>query len=179
MTAKARIVLQDCKLAIKRHTLNLQGEELRASWVAILALLRAIGHVLSKVDSKQSPEMNQSIDEWWKALINTKPEPAIFWGFIESGRNNLIKMYEHGISRHLIVPGPEFEGKPSTIWIDQANSRGGGIRSEQGYAVSNLATGPFAGRYEKEVASEACNWWLEILNIIDERAKEIENSQGA
>jgi len=172
MTAKARIVLQDCHHAVKNHTLDLQGEELRVSWVAILTLLRAVGHVLDKADSKSSPAMAQAIMEFWKGIKVSKPEPAIFWQFIENSRNRMIKLYEHGISRELILKGPELEGAPTTLWIDQANSRGGKLTAHDGEVISRLADGSaFAGQSERAVAIEACNWWMRILDEIDARAR--------
>lgn len=173
MTDKARIVLQDCHHAVARHTLDLQGEELRVSWVAILTLLRAVGHVLDKVDGKASPAMAQAVAEWWKAMNASKPEPAIFWQFIEGARNRVVKLYEHGIWRQLVLEGPEHKGKPTTIWVDQANSRGGKVTSEDGHVISQLAHGPFAGRVERDVALEACKWWHEVLDGLDTRAREI------
>jgi len=172
MTAKARIVLQDCQSAVQSHTLDLQGEELRVSWVAILTLLRAVGHVLDKADSKSSPAMASAIAEWWRDINASKPEPAIFWQFIENSRNRVIKLYEHGISRQLILKGPELEGAPTTIWIDQANARGGKITSHDGEVISRLADGStFAGQSERDVAFEACKWWKGVLDGIDARAR--------
>src|ERR1700681_2813253 len=110
MTHKARIVLQDCRHAVARHTLELQGEELRVSWVAILTLLRAVGHVLDKVDGKASPAMAQAVTEWWKAMNASKPEPAIFWQFIDEARNRVVKLYELRIWRQLVLEGPEHQG---------------------------------------------------------------------
>lgn len=172
MTAKARVVLQDCQHAVANHTLDLQGEEFRVSWVAILTLLRAVGHVLNKADSKSSPAMEQAIKEWWKDINASKPEPAIFWQFIENSRNRTIKLYEHGISRKLILEGPELEGKPTTLWIDQANSRGGKLIAHDGEVISRLADGSaFSGQSERAVALEACKWWRGILDGIDTRAR--------
>lgn len=172
MTAKARVVLQDCQYAVANHTLDLQGEEFRVSWVAILTLLRAVGHVLDKADRKSSPAMARAIEEWWKDINASKPEPTIFWQFIENSRNRTIKLYEHGISRQLILKGPELEGKPTTICIDQANSRGGKSIAHDGEVISRIADdSAFAGQSERTVALEACKWWRGVLDGIDARAR--------
>ena len=173
MTDKARIVLQDCQRAVASHTLELQGEELRVSWVAILTLLRAVGHVLNKVDSNSSPAMAQAVAEWWKAMSASKPEPAIFWQFIENARNRVVKLYEHGIWRQLVLEGPEYQGRPTTILVDQANARGGRMTAQDGHVISKLADGAFAGQSERDVAIEACKWWRGVLDRLDARAKEI------
>ena len=83
MTKVARIVLQDAKHAITVHNRRMQSEEFRASWFAIIGLLRAVGHVLSKVDKNSSYSMRYAIDQKWQSLRDSKPEPAILWQFIE------------------------------------------------------------------------------------------------
>jgi hypothetical protein len=173
VTKKARVVLQDCEHAIAKHTLELQGEELRVSWAGIWTLLRAVGHVLDKVDSKASPAIAQAVEEWWASLNGSKPEPAVFWKFIEPGRNRIVKLYEHGIWRQLELEGPELNGERTTIWVDQANSQGGRMSADSGRVISQLDWGPFAGRLEREAAVEACRWWHGVLDGLDARAEEI------
>jgi hypothetical protein len=173
MTDKARIVLQDCQNAVASHSLDLQGEELRVSWVAILTLLRAVGHVLDKVDGKSSPAMAQAVAKWWKATNASKPEPAIFWQFIDDARNRVVKLYEHGIWRQLVLEGPLHQGMPTTILVDQANAQGGKIITEDGHVISELSDGAFAGRSERDVAFEACRWWHGVLGGLDARAREL------
>jgi hypothetical protein len=99
MTQKARIVLQDAQRAIANHTDALQSEEFRASWFAVVGLLRAVGHVLANEDARSSEGMKRAIEEKWAELWRTKPEPKIFWKFILHERNRFLKNYEHGIVR--------------------------------------------------------------------------------
>ena len=35
------------------------------TWVATVSLLRAVGHVLNKVDGASCPEMRAAVDEVW------------------------------------------------------------------------------------------------------------------
>jgi len=171
MTEKARIVLQDCKHAVAAHTLDLQAEELRVSWVSILALLRAVGHVLDKVDATSSAPMKAAIRSWWDKINASKPEPRIFWEFIEQERNEVLKVYEFGIRRQLEFDGPEHEGRPTRISVDLASAQGGKMTSEDGEVVSHLRAGSFSGRPECEVAIEAIKWWDSVLDEIDEKSK--------
>lgn len=170
MTERARVVLQDLKRAIEKHSDKLQSEEFRVSWFAITGLLRAVGHVLGKVDAESSPILKRAIDEKWRALVASKPEPAIFWHFIELERNRFLKNYEHGISRTLSVPGPALDGKPTVIVVDCANSRGGAF-SPGATLESKIADGPFAGRREREVAWDAYDWWKCYLDEVDALAR--------
>lgn len=71
--------------------------EWRIYWVAGLALLRTVGHVLAKVDAKASADHADAISALWGALqLDREGQGAIFWNFIEKERNNLLKTYSFG-----------------------------------------------------------------------------------
>ena len=70
--------------------------EWRLFWIAGIALLRTIGHVLAKVDATSSSDHNAAIDNAWIAWKADTSGNAIFWDFIEKERNNLLKTYEFG-----------------------------------------------------------------------------------
>jgi hypothetical protein len=166
MSAMARVVLQDAKHAIARHTDTLQAEAFRISWLAVIAALRAVGHVLDKVDGAESPAIRRAVDESWSELLATRPEPKIFWGFIDYERNRFLKNYEHGIVRTLTVP--VFEGG-GYLEIDGANSRGGEFSPGSRF-ISFISSGPYEGREERAVAWEAHAWWEDYLDRVDHLA---------
>jgi hypothetical protein len=68
----------------------------RLFWVAGVALLRTVGHVLAKVDSKGSRHQQQAIGSLWAEWNADRESSAIFWNFIEEERNNLLKTYSFG-----------------------------------------------------------------------------------
>jgi hypothetical protein len=68
-------------------------QEWRIYWVAGLALLRTVGHVLKKVDAKTSPNHADAISALWRGFQADRVNSAIFWDFIEKERNNLLKTY--------------------------------------------------------------------------------------
>jgi hypothetical protein len=70
--------------------------EWRLLWVAGIALLRTVGHVLARVDAKASDAHRRAIDSAWAAWKADKSEHSIFWDFVEEERNNLLKTYEFG-----------------------------------------------------------------------------------
>jgi hypothetical protein len=72
---------------------NEELPEWRLYWVAGIALLRTIGHVLAKVDANSSADHSQAIDSLWRKLKSDREENWIFWDFIEKERNNLLKTY--------------------------------------------------------------------------------------
>src|SRR5262245_48794944 len=93
MTLAARQVLDDCRDALGDLADGVQGPTFRRRWITALALLRAVGHVLDKIDSEKSHLYRESIRNWWKRLKSTEPEPHIFWDFIDKERNMLLKEY--------------------------------------------------------------------------------------
>ena len=172
MTKHARVVLQDCKHAIAKHTDDLQAEDFRISWISIVTLLRAVGHVLKNVDAQQSPAMKQAIDKKWNELEQSKPEPYIFWEFILKGRNQFQKIYEHGIMRKMTIPiKPDLH-----ISVDLANSSGK-FSSPNAEMKSYVLRGQFEGISEREVARSAYDWWKKYLDEVDLLAQQYQEDK--
>ena len=168
MIRYARIVLQDCKHAITKHSINLQAEEFRISWITIITLLRSVGHVLQNKDSQISRLHKKAIDKKWNDLNKTKPVPEIFWEFIVKERNRFLKEYEHGISRvgHIGVRNTDGKGEIS-LSLDMANSRGSTMGVDNTQIKSVISSGKYKDQNEKEVAWMAHDWWNNYLYEID------------
>jgi hypothetical protein len=145
MNLRARTVLEDCRGALEDLHEGVQGNEWRRRWVAAVALLRAVGHVLRYVDAEKDPKLAEAINREWKALSSSKPEPKIFWEFIEQERNNIIKRYE-------IHAG-----------------QGVTVNVAAGTAVYHypITTGAFLGRDQREIVRMAIEWWENYLNKIE------------
>ena len=160
MTNKAREVLDDCRKAVSEIKDGVMGRKWRIRWASSVVLLRAVGHVLKKVDAARDPTLGQVIHQEWMRLNASKPEPLIFWKFIEEERNNILKEYK-------IVAGQGVTIRPGSMHL---NLTAGNRTSE-----SNLPTlyhytinsGPFAGRDQREVLHEAIEWWQKFLDRID------------
>lgn len=88
MTPAAREALEDCRVALGDLSDEVQGRQWRVRWFACVVLLRAVGHVLDKVDGPRDPKLRRAIDQWWATLNASKPNPAIFWSFIDEDRRN-------------------------------------------------------------------------------------------
>jgi hypothetical protein len=165
---RARRVLADCRWALSLYSRDLSGEPLRVAWVSILTLLRAVGHVLDKVDAQHDQDVRRTVDHFWQSLKSTKPEPKIYWEFIESERNTILKQYAFGFSRTFQV---SISQQASVI----VELRGDMLEAEQQPKQnlpdvrSLIVDGPFKGRSEKEVAEEAVEWWEEVLTEIERR----------
>ena len=94
MTERARLVLSDAKEAAEElpHGFSDPGDEstIRRRYVAVMALLRAVGNVLNEVDGEQGPaHLQEAIAEQWR-----QPKPPI-WDFIDGSRAAVLKRYEH------------------------------------------------------------------------------------
>lgn len=171
MTSAARIVLQDARYAISRHHDKLAGEAFRVSWLSVIGLLRAVGHVLNKVDANRSPSMGWAIRQKWSELQQSRPEPLIFWEFIEAERNSLFKVYEHSIMRSFSLAMHEEDGTPSPMTTNIDVGRSSGMVSITSKAMTSFFDrGSFSGRREVEVASEAASWWHAYLSAVDDLA---------
>lgn len=149
MTRTAREVLEDCKGAIEEIGGGVQGRAWRRRWVAAVVLLRTVGYVLAKVDTRLSAKYKTAIDQAWEDLNKTKPEPAIFWSFIDAERHNIVHEYEVGA------------GQDVTVHLGQNKP------TEYHYLIK---TGPFTGQDQREVLRQAIAWWEHYLDAIDRTA---------
>ena len=161
MTQAARFVLQDCREAAAQLVDGLQGNEWRRQWILVLVLLRAVGHVLDKIDCERSPEYRRSVCDWWSALKRTKPDPAIFWQFIDEERNSLIKQYQTSAVQKTRIE------IPLAFFTENAAEQS----NYPPIFSYTMQSGPFAGRDQSEVVADAIRWWESALDAIDEATK--------
>jgi hypothetical protein len=169
---RARSALADCRWALAQYSSELSGPPLRVAWIGIVTLLRAVGHVLHKIDSQHNSDVDQIVKELWSHWTSTKPEPEIFWEFIESERNTVLKQYEFGFSRTVQVRRSE-EGPVTTELRGDllARSEPQQLRQRELRDLQSLiVAGPFRGRSESEVAAAAIEWWEQTLIEIERRA---------
>ena len=133
--------------------------------------------MLAKVDAEKNPALARPISEAWARVRSTKPEPKIFWGFIEGERNRFLKNYEHGITRLRIFHGNE---GGQVLALDLANATARAVQvgtlmsappsiPDRG-VLSVLSDGPYAGNSEIAVAVEAVAWWEAYLHEIEQAA---------
>ena len=96
MTARARNVLEDCRTALRLLEDEKDLQRWRIHWVAALALIRAVGHVLGKVDGAD-PATAALAKAAYKKWKSDAPEHEIFREFIERERNFILKEYEFNL----------------------------------------------------------------------------------
>jgi hypothetical protein len=122
-------------------------------WVAGVALLRSVGHVLDKVDSARCPTLKQIISKKWTSWNTDRAQNEIFWDFIEKERNNVLKVFElgvHGVDQMPIVlcGGTSASEDDSVYFIDY-------LHHDE------------TGEDGRDLFHEAVNWWQQQLQAIE------------
>ncbi len=139
---------------------GVQGEAWRRRWITAVTLLRAVGHVLNKVDSMRSTAHKRVIADGWASLQRSKPEPAILWSFIDKERNSILKEYRLSAGQGVTV-------RPGGVSV---NGRTGEQHLSEGlppiyhYVIND---GQFKDRDQRDVLREAIEWWRSYLDEID------------
>jgi hypothetical protein len=169
MTSKSREVLGDCRVALSLLEEETDLQRWRIHWAAAVALIRAVGHVLDKVDG-EDPSIKQAAGAAFQRWKSAEPKHEIFREFIERERNNLLKEY-----RSDVHPLPEV-----ALAVEfTAQSMGGGPPMRYAHVgkigeniYRPLLEGPWEGDDARDVLSEAIAWWdLELASIEQEAAR--------
>ena len=99
-TLKAWEPFEECVgilFQLQNSELDDEHPEWRTYWVAGVALLRTIGHVLDKVDTRTSTQHKVEITNIWNSWKTNKADNWVFWDFVEQERNNILKSYKFGV----------------------------------------------------------------------------------
>jgi hypothetical protein len=182
LTTQARKVLEDCKFAFNELVEALEGGEgrkarkewvkalkdpdsqlsrkRRVRWVAVMSLLRAVGHTLKNVDAKSSDTgVRKVIDQAWSQLSASKPQPEIFWGFIHAERNAVLKEYEFSVGKADILVEKTVDVQ---LWDGRTITLPREVR-----ASYPIISGCFAGQEQINVVANAIRFWENYLDQID------------
>lgn len=152
MTATARKVLADCKTAHNLLEAESDTARFRVLWVSGVALLRSVGHVLQKVDSKRDPQIAGAVVAAWERWKVDREANAVFWEFIEEERNNILKEYEFG-----------FLSGPVNVLVTPSDE----IFTLDDSLLCPVADGRFAGEDCRDILAEGIAWWERELSAID------------
>jgi len=164
------MVLADCEESLL-ELMNAGQNNMRRRWVATVSLLRAVGHVLDKVDAETSPLARSVIDKKYR-----EPRPSIFEDFIEDERNNVLKQYRFSVRGDgaIGIPTsnervrPAVPGMPPGAIGMMTHQLGTEIRTYR-FTIAPFDKGPFAGRDPIDVVREALTFWHEYLDDVDRR----------
>lgn len=167
MAFKAREVLDDCRVALSLLEDETDIQRWRIHWAAAVALIRAVGHVLDKVDG-EDPLMKQAAGSAFKQWKSTDPKHEIFREFIERERNNLLKEYRSDVH-------PLAEVAFAIGFTAQPVDGGAPVRFAQIAEIGEniyrpLLDSPWEGDDARDVLSEAIAWWESQLAAIEQEA---------
>ena len=160
---RARDVLSDCELALADFQAAGPTPYWRTRWTALVGSLRSVGHVLEKIDAEQSAELKQAVAEAWSELKKTKPEPRIFWEFIEQERNNVLKAYEVGARLNTTMS----PGTGDMTFSGQGQAGPSGPTTYESFMRSVV----YGGRTALDVCREAIEFWRQYLNNVEAAAR--------
>jgi hypothetical protein len=160
MTIAAREVLEDCRGALAELVDGVQGRQWRRRWIIAVVLLRAVGHVLEKVDGARSTQLRAEISRWWDNLKTTKPRPEIFWLFVEEERNTIVKEYQTNAGQGVTVQlsGIELNMQTGEQKVDPP---------KPAIYHYTMNAGHFKDRDQRELIAQAIRWWESQLDEID------------
>ncbi len=100
------------------------------------------------------------MDHAWAKLKQSKPQPRIFWEFIEAERNNVLKAYEVGAQLNVAVrPGPAILRFSDSIASFQ--------KSDATLYQSFIRAGAYGGQGALAVCREALTFWENYLNEVE------------
>ena len=150
MLQNARRVLADCKHAHELLENESQPESFRVLWVAGIALARAVGHVLQKVDGEADDAVRAAVASTYSAWKADRSGNQIFWDFIEEERNQVLKQYEVGF----------FAGPVEVVAV-------GELHTLDDHLFCPIKVGPFAGEDCRDVLEQAIGWWEQQLSSIE------------
>lgn len=167
MTLKAREVLDDGRVALSLLEEEADIQRWRIHWAAAVALMRAVGHVLDKVDG-EDPLIKQAARAAFRQWKSADPQHEIFREFIERERNNLLKEYRsHVHPLPEVALAVEFTARPVEGGPPVRFAHIGEI-GENIYRP--LLDGPWEGNDARDVLSEAITWWDDQLTAIEHEA---------
>ena len=93
---QARLVLSDCRVALEQPEHAPDPAAFRVSWAAVVALLRAVRHVLDKVDGPQNESLPRAIDARRRLWSADRAGNRVLWSFIESEPKSVLKVCDSG-----------------------------------------------------------------------------------
>ena len=164
MTSCARQVLDDCELALEFLEQATTDQIWRVHWFAAIALVRTVGDVLDKVDSRDprfKGPVQHAYSEWKSDRSNSK----IFWEFIKAQRDKLVHEYESDAHPTDTVP--------LLFELDLISTTDGSTRKHHEVFELDeniyrpMLAGPWEGDDARDVLREAIDWWKVELEKID------------
>ena len=166
MTYRARLVLNDCALALELLEQATTDELWRVHWFAAIGLVRTVGDVLDKVDGL-NPMLAPKIAQAYKDWQADRERYRIYWDFIKDQRDKLIHQYASDVHPLEIIP---IAVEYCVASVDDGSEH---IVSDIFELDENIyrpmLDGPWEGDDARDVLRNAIDWWKAELDKLDSR----------
>lgn len=149
----ARTALRDAYVAAKQLRPALESghhQSIRMAWISCLTYLRAVGHVLDKVDGGRSKWLREAGARKYDECKQDRFGNLIFWEFIEAERNILLKEYQSSI----------WEKSPTQTY-------GNGKPTHLDILIGTDVFKPM------DAVQASLNWWEQYLDGVEELARSL------
>jgi hypothetical protein len=165
MTRAARVVLEDCRVALQFLEEETDLRRWRVHWAGAVALTRAVGHVLDKVDGADSV-IKLAANNAFRSWKGPSAQHKIFREFIDSERNSILKEYRfnhHPLDEVPIVLETTLQN-PATGEL---------VKNHQVFPIGDniyrpMTDGAYEGDDARDLLKDALDWWEVELRKIDE-----------
>lgn len=147
-------MLHDAEVSLEYLEQEQDPERFRIFWIASVALLRMVGHVLDKVESEQSEAVKQVVNTHWKEWKLNLPENRIFQDFIEDERNRVLKEYSFGFLSGEMPIVVQKDDSAEVFTLDDL-------------LYCPIADGTYAGEDGRDIVREGIEWWKSRLNEME------------
>ncbi|MBN9493787.1 hypothetical protein J0H33_10645 [bacterium] len=154
VTLRARFVLDDCRRALEMLEDEEDEHRWRVLWVAAVVLLRTVGDVLHKVDSRGNPRLAvqaaTAFDRWKQRAYGDD----IFQDFIKKERDKVVHLYELNV----------YDSDTIAVAADSgsADLLGGNL-------YRPIVDGVWEGEDARDVLQAAIDWWDRELAVIEDQ----------
>lgn len=175
MTYYAREVLDDCRLALAMLEEETDLARWRVHWAAAVALVRAVGHVLDKVDG-EDPLTKRLAAAAFRRWKGSAPEDEIFREFIERERNSILKEYRF---RH----HPLEEVQMAVGYTLRNPVTGETVQTADVLPLGDNIYRPFLdgwreGDDARDVLFDAISWWEAELSALEFTRREVREASA-
>ena len=152
---RARHVLNDAVRALELLEATNDMRDARIQYFALVALLRAVGHVLDKADGGKNERVKAASNARFAEMKADRESCPLFFEFIEAERNLILK--EYNPLGEMCSPTPVLIASDGSVRLPDA----------QPFPMFIFESGRFNGQDGRDLAAEAIAFWDEYLGDIE------------